>query len=346
MKKIIVLVLAAVMALGLVACSGSPAASEKPAATEGTTQQATTVPSTEPSAPAAESAAAGDLVGTGKTIAFVPKQLGNPYFVAVRDAIEEAATANGFAFECNAPDSSIEVDKQVSICEAFIAEGVDVLIIIPNDATAIVDVINSAAEKNIPVFLVDSGADKSNYITYIGTDNYAGGCLAADWFGANLKGEVAVIDGAAGNAATTARFKGFSDTIVKYPDIKVVTSDYGNGDMGTSMSVAENFITAYPDLVGMFCCDDQMAQGAGQAVQAQGKSDKITVCGFDGSPDGAQAIIDGIMDASIAQQPRLMGKTAVENVVKYLNGETVEPVINTDCEVVTADNAESFLEWH
>ena len=281
-----------------------------------------------------------------QTIAFVPKQFGNPYFVAINDAVKEAAEANGFIFKSNAPDSSIEVDKQISIVEAFIAQGVDYLIIIPNDSMAIVNSINTAAQQGIPVFLVDSGADESDYVSYIGTDNFAGGQLAAKWFGENVKGQVAIIDGAAGNAATTARYKGFMDEIQKYPEVEVVTADYGNGDMGTSMTVAENFLTAYPDLVGIFCCDDQMAQGAGQAVSARGLNDEIIVCGFDGSPEGAQAILDGVMDVTIAQQPRLMGKTAVDYIIKLSNGETVEPIIYTDCEVVTIENAESFLEWH
>lgn len=194
-----------------------------------------------------QAVAGGDGVGAGKTIAFVPKQLGNPYFVAVKDAVEEASLANGFEFKANAPpDSSIEVDKQIGIVEAFIAQGVDFLVLIPpNDATALVNVINDAAKQDIGVFLVDSGADESDYVSYIGTDNYAGGVLAAEWFGGeNVTGQVAIIDGAAGNAATTARFNGFMDTIGDYPEIEVVTADYGNGDMGTSMTVAENFLTA------------------------------------------------------------------------------------------------------
>ena len=88
-----------------------------------------------------------------QTIAFVPKQFGNPYFVAINDAVKEAAEANGFIFKSNAPDSSIEVDKQISIVEAFIAQGVDYLIIIPNDSMAIVNSINTAAQQGIPVFL-------------------------------------------------------------------------------------------------------------------------------------------------------------------------------------------------
>ena len=139
-KKMVSVVLVLAMAVCMMSGCGTK---EEPA---------TPVETKEPAAEAetgdsGQEAAEGELPGAGKTIAFVPKQLGNPYFVAVRDAVEEAAVANGFEFKCNAPDSSIEVDKQISICEAFIAEGVDVLIVIPNDATAIVDVINSASEK-------------------------------------------------------------------------------------------------------------------------------------------------------------------------------------------------------
>ena len=336
-KKMVSVVLVLAMAVCMMSGCGTK---EEPA---------TPVETKEPAAEAetgdsGQEAAEGELPGAGKTIAFVPKQLGNPYFVAVRDAVEEAAVANGFEFKCNAPDSSIEVDKQISICEAFIAEGVDVLLVIPNDATAIVDVINSASEKGIAVLLVDSGADESNYISYIGTDNYAGGGVAAEWFKENVSGKVAIIDGAAGNAATTARYKGFVDGLEGFDGIEILTSDYGNGDMGTSMTVAENFLTTYPDLAAIFCCDDQMAQGAGQAVAATDRD--VIVCGFDGSPEGAQAILDGVMDATIAQTPRIMGTTAVEYAIKYLNGEEVDQIIYTDCQVVSADNASDYLEWH
>lgn len=282
----------------------------------------------------------------GKTIAYVPKQLGNPYFGAIKDAIDQEATANGFTFVCNAPDSSTDVDKQISICDAYISDGVDVLILTANDSSALKDVTDRAMAANIAVFTVDSGVDGDNYISYIGTNNYDGGCLAAKWFGENVKGQVAVIDGAGGNKATTDRFNGFMDTIKNYPNIEVVTSDYGNGDMATSMTVAENFLTAYKDLSAIFCCDDIMAQGAGQAVEAAGKGDDVIICGFDGSPEGAQAIIDGTMDASIAQTPAKMGKLAVDYAIDHLNGKEVEHTIYTECEIVTKDNASSYLNWH
>lgn len=329
-NKILAVMLAAAMALGLM--SGCGKKEETPSSTSQSSSS--------------QGASNADLPGAGKTIAFVPKQLSNPYFVAVRDAVEKAAVENGFAFKCNAPDASTEVDKQINICEAFIGEGVDILVLIANDATALVDVVNKAAEAGVDVFLVDSGVDESNYVSYIGTNNYDGGVMAAHWFGKNIKGKVAVIDGFAGNQATTDRFNGFMDTIKEYSDIEVVTSDYGNGDMATSMSVAENFMTAYQDLAGIFCCDDIMAQGAGQAVQGAGKSDQITVCGFDGSPEGAQAILDGVMDVTIAQLPATMGKMSVEFALKHMDGESVDKIIYTPCEVVDSSNASDYLNWH
>lgn len=284
-------------------------------------------------------------IGTGKTIAFVPKQLGNPFFVAIKDSMEEAAIAEGYTFKCNAPDASTEVDKQINIAEAFIEEGVDALILGPCDSTALVDVINRAAEKDIAVFLVDSGADESDYVTYIGTNNYEGGKIAAKWMGENVKGQVAIVDGFSGNEATTQRYKGFMDEIKNYPDVDVVTSDYANGDLSMGMSVAENFLVAYPELVGIFAVDDMMAIGAGQAVEAAGKTDQVKVLGFDGQPDAAEKIIEGTIDATIAQKPATMGRMTVEFVTDYLNGKEVERVIDTGCDIVTINNAELYKQW-
>lgn len=116
----------------------------------------------ETAAPAAEETTTEESTESAdgqKTIAFVPKQLGNPYFAAVQDAVEAAAEENGFLFETSAPDSSVDIDKQISICDAYVSKGVDVLILIANDSTALKDVTDKAMEKGIAVFTVDSGVD-------------------------------------------------------------------------------------------------------------------------------------------------------------------------------------------
>ena len=331
-KRMLTLALAALMGLGLLAgCGSEPAAQEPDAAPDAA------------DTPVDSGAPAGDK----KVIAIVPKTLNNPFFVAMVDNAKASCEALGWEVKVNAADAETEVDKQISILEAFIEEGVDAIITGPSSKTALVDVINKADAKGIPVFLVDSGADECAYKAYISTDNYIGGQLGAKWIGENVKaGQVAVLDGFSGNDATTQRQKGFMDEIANYPDIEVVASEYGNCEISKGMEVTENFLVAYPELKGIFTVNDMMAIGAGQAVEAAGKRDSILICGFDGQPDAAQKIIDGTIDATIAQKPATMGKLIVQSVADYFDGKEIERTVDTGCDVVNADNAAEYLEWH
>lgn len=334
-KKLFALFLALAMTLSLAACG------DKPSAEEGSGSAPAAQPSTE-----AGTEGTTDSSSDAKVIAVVPKTLNNPFFVAMVDSLRSACESRGWTVKVNAADAETEVDKQVSIVEAFIEEGVDVIVMGPSSATALVDTINAAAAKGIAVFLIDSGADECEYQAFIGTDNYIGGQTGAQWIGENVKsGKVAILDGFSGNDATTQRQKGFMDKIAEYPDIEVVASEYANCEISKGMEVTENFLVAYPDLTAIFAVNDMMAIGAGQAVEAAGKRDQITICGFDGQPDAAQKIIEGTIDATIAQKPATMGTLMAETIEAYFNGESIERSTDTGCDVVTAENAETYLNW-
>lgn len=325
-KKLFALLLALAMTLSLAACGGTDSSSGNDA--DGGT-------------PASDTSG-----GDSKVIAIVPKTLNNPFFVAMSDSLKAACEAKGWTVKVNAADAETEVDKQVSIVEAFIEEGVDVIVMGPSSSTALVDTINSAAAKGIAVFLIDSGADECEYQAFIGTDNYIGGQTGAQWIGENVKsGKVAILDGFSGNDATTQRQKGFMDKIAEYPDIEVVASEYANCEISKGMEVTENFLVAYPDLAAIFAVNDMMAIGAGQAVEAADKRDQITICGFDGQPDAAQKIIEGTIDATIAQKPATMGTLMAETIEAYFNGDSIERSTDTGCDVVTVENAETYLNW-
>lgn len=331
-KKLFALFLAMAMALSLGACGG-----DKPSGGE----SGSSAPAAQPS-----TGETTDSSNDAKVIAVVPKTLNNPFFVAMVDSLRNACESRGWTVKVNAADAETEVDKQVSIVEAFIEEGVDVIVMGPSSATALVDTINAAAAKGIAVFLIDSGADECEYQAFIGTDNYIGGQTGAEWIGENVKsGKVAILDGFSGNDATTQRQKGFMDKIAEYPDIEVVASEYANCEISKGMEVTENFLVAYPDLTAIFAVNDMMAIGAGQAVEAAGKRDQITICGFDGQPDAAQKIIEGTIDATIAQKPATMGTLMAETIETYFNGGSIQRSTDTGCDVVTKENAETYLNW-
>ena len=284
---------------------------------------------------------------TKGTIAVVTKTMNNPFHVTYAETIQEEGEAAGYEVVIAGPDAETDVDRQISLIETYIEQDVDAIVASACSSTSIVDEIERADEAGIPFFLVDSGADGGPYVSFIGTDNYAGGQLAAEWVGENVKsGKCVILDGNSGNDATTKRVNGFSDVInEKYSDIEIVASDYANCEISKAMEVTENFLAAYPDLDVIFCANDNMAIGAGQAVAAAGLRNQIKIIGFDGQPDAAQAIINGEIDATIAQKPATMGRMVMEAIESYLAGETVEKEVDTGCDVVTSENAETYLEW-
>jgi ABC-type sugar transport system substrate-binding protein len=114
-------------------------------------------------------------------------------------------------------------------------------------------------------------------------------------------------------------------------------------DSAQGATVAEDLLTREPDLTAIYSACDDPAIAAAQVVTDQGKT--VLVMGYDGLPTAAQAIIDGTMTATIAQFPGRMAALRVEAAVAAVRGESVEAFIDTGTELVTVDNAESFLQF-
>jgi len=324
MKKALALILALVMALSLVAC--------------GKTAE-----------PAADTAADGEVKTI--TIALLPKTLTNPYFVAMQEFAEAAAaelSTDELKVEivCSAPPSEDGVNEQITMFESYLEKGVDGVLIVPCGTAEVVDTIKIANEKTIPVICLDTNADEgADVAAFIGTNNYDGGKLAGEWCAANIDGQVAVITGTLGNQCHTDRTNGFTDGINGAANIEMVGDVQAyNGDQGTAMGIAENLLTAYPDLKCIYVTSDTGALGAAQAVAASDRD--VKVIGFDGSPAGAQSILDGGITVSIAQTPGVMAQEGVKALVEFILNGTAPADAYTACTVVDASNAKDYLNWH
>ena len=113
-------------------------------------------------------------------------------------------------------------------------------------------------------------------------------------------------------------------------------------DKAKGQAAMEDILTKNPDLKGVFGSNDNMALGAVEAIKNAGLSGKVLVVGFDANPDAAAAILAGEMNASVAQAPANMGKFGVENLLKLIQGGTIEPNVDTGTELVTKDNADKY----
>lgn len=288
------------------------------------------------------------------TFALLPKTLSNPYFVAMQQFAEETAAAlsnDEYTVEivASAPPTEDGINEQITMFESYLEKGVDGVLIVPCGTSEVVPTIAKANEKNIPVICLDTNADEgADVAAFIGTNNYDGGYLAGEWTAENVEGEVAIITGMLGNQCHTDRTNGYLEGVKSATDAGTVTLvgeiQPCNGDQGTAMGIAENLLTAYPDLKCIYVTNDTGALGAAAAVKAAGRD--VKVIGFDGSPDGAQSIVNGEMTATVAQTPGVMaeeGVTALYNLI--VNGTEPEDMY-TACAMVTIDNANDYLTWH
>lgn len=342
MKKLIALTLVLLLALAAVACS-QPAPAE-PAPAEPAAPA-------EPETPAEPEAPAEPTVGK---IAFFVKTPNNPFFVTMAEAAEATAKELGVEIYVDGPQAETEVEKQVAMVENAIAEGVGAIVIAPCDKTPLIPAIAQATKAGIPVINVDDFIDKDELaaaggeiVSFIGSDNFAGGKLAGEAMGKAFEGQenvkIAVIEGMAGVPNSILRADGFKEALSAFANCEVVFSQPGDWDTQKGYDQATNAITANPDLKGIFCCNDQMAMGALSAAAAAGRED-ILIIGYDANTDAVEKVLSGELYGTVAQYPSDMGKQGVETAVKVMKGEAVEENVGTLILFIGADNAQDQLD--
>jgi ribose transport system substrate-binding protein len=188
------------------------------------------------------------------------------------------------------------------------------------------------------VVVFDTGVDTEVYTARVATDNYGGGAMAAERMARTLggKGKVVILAVRPGIVSTMLREQGFEETIRKHPGIQVADKRYGMADFAVSLQVAENMLTAHPDLQGMFASNESSTVGAVQALK--GRKSKCKLVGFDWSPTLAEALDTGVVDALVAQDPFRIGYDSVKAAVEKLNGGSPQKVQNLPPLLVTKEN--------
>jgi ribose transport system substrate-binding protein len=257
-----------------------------------------------------------------ETVGLSVSTLNNPFFVTLRDGAKAAAGKAGL--ELFVLDAQDKPDKQVADIEDLTQKKVKVILVNPTDAAAVVPAIQRANSAGVPVITVDRAASGGKVAFHIASDNVAGGRLAADFVCKMLagKGKLAELEGIPGSSAARDRGKGFNDEVkAKCPGVTVVARQTANFDRAQGLSVMENILQAQPQLDAVFAHNDEMALGAIQAIKSSKR--KIKVVGFDATDDAVKAVHACEMAATVAQQPKEMGRLAVEKAAELAKGGNV-----------------------
>lgn len=269
------------------------------------------------------------------TVGISISTLNNPFFVDLRDGAQ--AAAKRLNVNLIILDSQNDSAKEASGIEDLISKKVTVILVNPTDSDAIVPTIKKANAAKIPVVTVDRGANGGVVVAHIASDNVAGGRMAAQYVGQRLKGRgnVVMLEGIAGTSAARDRGKGFREGLKKFPGIKIVASQTADFDRAKGLSVMENILQAQAKIDAVFAQNDEMALGAVQAIEAAKRQKAMFVVGFDAIADALKAVKAGKMAATIAQQPKEMGRLAVEAAVKILHKQKVPKFTPVPLKLVT-----------
>lgn len=269
------------------------------------------------------------------TVGLSISTLNNPFFVDLRDGAQAAADKAGITLVIL--DAQNDAAKQASSIEDLIAKKVNLVIINPTDSDAIVPTVKKLNAAKIPVITVDRGANGGDIVEHIASDNVAGGMMAAEYVGKRLngKGIVVMLEGIGGTSAARDRGKGFRDGLKKYPGITLAASQTADFDRAKGLQVMENILQAQKKIDAVFAQNDEMALGAVQAIAAAKRDKEMFVVGFDAIADALKAVQEGKLAATIAQQPKEMGRLAVEAAVKALGGQTLPKFTPVPLKLVT-----------
>jgi len=277
------------------------------------------------------SASVSSTVLAQDTLAMVVSTLNNPFFVAMKGGAEIEAAKLGY--KLIVLDSQNDPSKELANVEDLTVRGVKAILINPTDSDAVSNAIRIANRSDIPVLTLDRGATRGDVVSHIASDNVAGGAMAgkyiADKLGANVK--VLQLEGIAGTSAARERGQGFMQA-VDSSKMNLLASQPADFDRAKGLDVMENLLAANPNVEAVFAQNDEMALGALRAIKASGKD--VMIVGFDGTDDGIAAVKRGLLAATVAQQPSLIGSLGVATADKILKQETVAKNIAVPLKII------------
>jgi ribose transport system substrate-binding protein len=262
------------------------------------------------------------------------------FFTTIGQSIKEIAEKNGD--EIIIVDAQQNNERQLNIIDDFITRKVDIVFLNPVDRDAIKPALLKLKSAKIPVVNFDTSvADLSLVDSYIASDNVGAGKVCAEALNKAFPngGNIAILDYPA-NSACLDRTKGFMATINK--NFKVVAQQDAQGKPDPGLEKATDILTANPNLVAIFCVNDQSGMGAYGAVVTAKRN--VQIYGVDGAPESKEVISKGTVYAgTAAQSPKQIGVKCAEVAYNLLAGKPYDKEFYVPTFLIDINNAKNYL---
>lgn len=275
--------------------------------------------------------AAGPASAQDVYVPLISKGFQHQFWQAVKAGADKAAAELGVTVTFEGPDTEAQVDRQIDMLAAALAKNPQAIGFAALDSQAAIPLLRKAQEAGIPVIAFDSGVDSDIPVATASTDNLAAAALAADKMAELIGGDrkVALVVHDQTSRTGIDRRDGFVNRVGEaYPNIEIVTVQYGGGDHLQSTEITKSILQANPDLKGIFGANEGSAIGVVNGARELGKTD-LVIIGYDSGAQQKQAIRDGLMAGAITQNPVGIGYETVAAAVKAIKGEEVPAAIDT-----------------
>lgn len=286
------------------------------------------------------------------SIVLVPGLTTDAFYITMNKGAQAAADALGIKVDFQGAED-FNPTLQIPVLDAVIARKPSAIVIAPTDTTQLIEPLRRATEQGIAVVTVDTFIDDGAYqngagdgdfpMSYIASDNIAGGRMAAAAMGDAMGGDgfVYVSNVRPGISTTDQREEGFKlEMQERFPDITVLDTQYNENDASTAASQLQAVLAREPNLGGVFGANLFSALGAANGVDSADKLGDVTVIAFDAPQSIVEQLKTGLVDMAIAQHPAEIGYYGVMTAHAHLTGQSVPPLIGTGFTVITADNVD------
>jgi len=269
------------------------------------------------------------------------------FFSTMENAAKAYATANPeVEIIYGQGASGTDIEGQIAIIESMVTQGVQGIALTPVDPT-VAPALDKAIEAGVKIVLMDNDIpDWAGKTALATTNNFNAGVIAGEYLKTVLKDgdTLGILEGVPGVPALDDRVTGMLKGLEGGPKVEVVGRGATNCTQELGVSVAEDLLTAHPDLKAIYAACGPPAVGATQAIENAGiANDAIVMVGFDACCGELDKIVSGQEDATVAQYPAKMGELGVATLVKAIRGEAIESLVDTGAGLVTKENVADFL---
>lgn len=331
-KRLLGILMAMAMVVGMASCSGGNDAEKK--------EETAETPAVEEKAEKEEGKE--ETKEGGKVFGFTSMDNSNPFFVTIEDAIRKAVEANGDKLV--SVDPANDVNLQITQIEDLIAQGIDGIFLNPAEAEGILPALDQLKEAGIPIINYDTEvADLSYVASYVGSDNYNAGLVCGEDLVEKCPdgGKVIILDSPTMNSVVD-RTNGFLKAI-EGKNFEIVAQQDAKGNLEKAMGIAEDLFQSNTDLVAVFGGNDPTALGILAAANAADLKD-VKIYGVDGSPDFKSEMVKegSLLEATGAQSPVSIANKSAEVMYKVLAGEEVDDRYPVETFLITKDNVNEY----